>query len=643
MVRCARPTKKPPVTGVQGPHREVMPSIQELLTEQVSGAWAQPGLYFFTVAFLWVNYLWQTYLLVRQYKVLKGNPVLPLKLKRILDPQYYAKSRAYRLDRVLFAIVQNTLTHVYTILILNYEITPKLWNWTTGFIVARGYKGDPELIASVVFISLLLLISGLASLPWDIYATFFIQIKHGISKQSMACYLREAMKSLLIHQVTTLPMSCTLLYLVKRIGPWSFGYFWVARCLLSILRETFYMTLIAPYFQKLYPLPNNRLRSAVESLSTSIGFPLRELYVFEVSQYTTISNAHIAGVFKGKSIILFDTLLKHETVPLDESPKSKSKAQTEKKAPKANLNSRVRFSRGPKDDSCRTKTHYSRRRFPDEDVLAIVCHEIGHWKMSHIPKLFILAELDNLINHLLVGLLYQMPGIFRAFGFHKDTPALIGVVLVAGLLITPYNVLMNFLRTWYKRHCEIQADQFVHKMQQGPYMEKAVITMNMDSLSFPLYDPIYNAWHNSHPPLPQRIEILRGDYTGATGLSTCHLRGQPAYYSPGSVGPSSRPAVRAQFSKAAGKMVKSPVHSKMILKGSKVAVKTRGVVVKVIPGVTSRSPQIKLPSGKVTSPKAASESAKSGSLPTQAAQPVQQHPTSGGPSQSSEPQSGSPK
>lgn len=50
------------------------------------------------------------------------------------------------------------------------------------------------------------------------------------------------------------------------------------------------------------------------------------------------------------------------------------------------------------------------------------------------------AELDNLINHLLVGFLYQMPGIFRAFGFHKDTPALIGVVLVAGLLITPYNV-----------------------------------------------------------------------------------------------------------------------------------------------------------------------------------------------------------
>ncbi|OQR74517.1 CAAX prenyl protease 1-like [Tropilaelaps mercedesae] len=559
MARCGRPPGRSSTPGSARRHESVtMPSIPVFMPEEhFIGNLSASQIYYLTIGYLWISFLWQTYLLMRQYKVLRNNPVMPLKLKRILDPTYYSKSRAYRLDRVWFAIVQSTLTHFYTICVLHFEITPKLWAHITNFVGGQGFK-DAELLVSVAFVSLLLLISGLAALPWDIYATFFIQIKHGITKQSVTCYIREAVKGLFLNQLTTLPMSFGLLYLVKRIGQMSFLYFWMARCILSILRETFYMTLIAPYFQKLYPLPNNRLRSAVESLSTSIGFPLKELYVFEVSQYTTISNAHIAGVFKGKSIILFDTLLKHETVPYDDMPRPKVRflsltaifvspnlfvrefccydesfynlcrlrssflQNPEKKKPLAG--SRVQFSRGPKDDSCRTRTTYSRRRFPDEDVLAIVCHEIGHWKMSHIPKLFLISEIDNLLNHLLVGYLYQKPIIFRAFGFYRATPTLIGVVLSAGLLIMPYNAIANFIRTWYKRHCEIQADQFVHRLQQGPFMEKAVITMNMDSLSFPLYDPIYNAWHNSHPPLPQRIEILRGDYNGTSGLSTCHLQ-----------------------------------------------------------------------------------------------------------------------
>lgn len=79
-------------------------------------------------------------------------------------------------------------------------------------------------------------------------------------EQSLGCYLRESVKALFINQLTTLPMATGLLYVVKKVGPMSFIYFWLARCILGILRETFYMTLIAPYFQKLYPLPNNRLR-----------------------------------------------------------------------------------------------------------------------------------------------------------------------------------------------------------------------------------------------------------------------------------------------------------------------------------------------------------------------------------------------
>ncbi|CAB1334932.1 unnamed protein product [Coregonus sp. 'balchen'] len=230
--------------------------------------------------------------------------------------------------------------------------------------------------------------------------------------------------------------------------------FIVTQCILLPVLVTIYADYIAPLFDKFTPLPEGELKEEIESMSKSISFPLT----------------------KNKRIVLFDTLMEDysplnkdgepETVPAEETD-----TPTEAKAKPKN-----------KKQGCN-----------NPEVLAVLGHELGHWKLGHTVKNIVISQ-----------------ELFMAFGFYDSQPTLIGLMIIFQFIFSPYNEVLSFCLTVLSRRFEFQADAFARGMGRASELYSALIKLNKDNLGFPVADWLFSMWHYSHPPLLERLRALGG-------------------------------------------------------------------------------------------------------------------------------------
>jgi STE24 endopeptidase len=208
------------------------------------------------------------------------------------------------------------------------------------------------------------------------------------------------------------------------------------------------------------------------------------LYVVEGSKRSSHSNAYFYGFYKFKRIVLFDTLLEiSERKKIKESIGEEWKESDEdEKSAKAGCNK--------------------------DEILAVLGHELGHWKLNHILKNLILAQVQIFLMFLLFAFLSKSKPLYVAFGFTDSQPVLIGLMIVLQYILAPYSALVNFLMTVLSRKFEFQADTFAAELGRADALKTALIKLNNDNLSFPIFDWLYSAWNHSHPPLLERIEAL---------------------------------------------------------------------------------------------------------------------------------------
>lgn len=456
------------------------------------------------LGFIWLVYLWDTYLAFRQRKTVKETKNVPDELTDVLAKDTFEKARLYQLDKGKFGLIGDLYDQFETTFILLMGGLPFLWNLSGSLLAYAGFGPDYEILQSIVFSILAGLFDTVTNLPWNIYGTFVIEERHGFNKQTMGFFLKDTVKKFVVGMAIGMPIIALLIFIIKIGGDYFFIYAWLFMFVVSLIIVTIYADFIAPLFDKYTPLPDGELRTRIEDLAKSINFPLKKLYVVEGSKRSSHSNAYFYGFFKNKRIVLYDTLLE-DYAPMNKENEEKkaeesSAAETEEKAKL--VEDKVEDKTGETEEKKKIGCN-------NDEVLAVLSHELGHWSLNHVLKNIIISQINTFLSFGAFAVLMNQTSLYEAFGFYDTQPTFIGLIIIFQYVFAPYNQLLSFVMTVISRRFEFQADAFAKKLGRAEKLRYALVKLEKDNLSFPVVDWLYSTWYHSHPPLLERIAALR--------------------------------------------------------------------------------------------------------------------------------------
>uniref|UniRef100_A0A7N0V1D8 CAAX prenyl protease n=1 Tax=Kalanchoe fedtschenkoi TaxID=63787 RepID=A0A7N0V1D8_KALFE len=276
------------------------------------------------------------------------------------------------------------------------------------------------------------------------------------SQQTIWLFFRDIIKGIIISIILGPPIVTAIITIVQSGGPYLAIYLWAFMFVLSLVMMTLYPVLIAPLFNKFTPLPDGQLRTKIENLASSLKFPLKKLFVVDGSTRSSHSNAYMYGFFNNKRIVLYDTLIQQ----------------------------------------CKD----------EEEVVAVIAHELGHWKLNHTMYSFVAVQILTFLQFGGYTLVRNSNELFQSFGFDTQ-PVLIGLILFQHTVI-PVQHLVNFGLNLVSRSFEFQADAFAKKLGYADALRSGLVKLQEENLSAMNTDPWYSAYHFSHPPLVERLAAL---------------------------------------------------------------------------------------------------------------------------------------
>ncbi len=314
----------------------------------------------------------------------------------------------------------------------------------------------PFIGQALIFFGVLAAIGGLTGLPFDLYSTFVLEKKYGFSTITWRLWLTDLLKSLILSIVLMgILISAFMAFIVYLPTCWWFAA-WVFFTAFQILMLWIYPVVIAPLFNKYEPIADEALTGQIASLMAKVGLKAQGIYSVDEGKRSRHTNAYFTGIGKTKRIVLFDTLLASHTA---------------------------------------------------EEILAVLAHEIGHWKKKHILKQLILMITASLIGLYLVYCVASAPVLYRAFGI-TGTPLYAGLFLVSlylgcsGFFISPVGGALM-------RRYEREADRMAVELTGTPdHMISALKRLAKDNLANLHPHPLYVWFYYSHPPLLERISYL---------------------------------------------------------------------------------------------------------------------------------------
>lgn len=400
-------------------------------------------------------YIFESYLDVRQHAAHK-LPTLPKPLVGVISQEKFEKSRAYSLDKSYFHFIHEFVTIIMDSSILYFRILPWFWKRSGEFLVFLGLNAENEIFHTLSFLAGVMVWSQITDLPFSLYSTFVIEARHGFNKQTVWLYFRDMIKGIALSIVIGPPIVAAIIVIVQKGGPYLAIYLWGFMLVLSLVMMTIYPVLIAPLFNKFTPLPQGELRLKIENLASSLKFPLKKLFVVDGSTRSSHSNAYMYGFFKNKRIVLYDTLIQQ----------------------------------------CKN----------DEEIVAVIAHELGHWKLNHTMYSFIAVQILTFLQFGGYTLVRNSKDLFQSFGFDTQ-PVLIGLIIFQHTVI-PLQHLVSFGLNLVSRAFEFQADAFAKKLGYAAPLRAGLVKLQEENLSSMNTDPWYSAYHYSHPPLVERLAAI---------------------------------------------------------------------------------------------------------------------------------------
>lgn len=312
-------------------------------------------------------------------------------------------------------------------------------------------------------------ITGLLTLPLSIWSTFKLEARFGFNRTTLPLFIGDLLKSLLLTVLLGGPLLIATLTLMERAGRWWWVWAWLLWLAVMFIMTWAYPAFIAPLFNKFSPLQDEGLRGRIEALLTRCGFKSKGVFVVDNSRRSSHGNAYFTGIGNNKRIVFFDTLLD---------------------------------------------------RLAHPEVEAVLAHELGHFSLKHVRKRLLLSIAMSFVALAALGWLSTQQAFYTGLGVPTASThaALLLFVLVAPFftfLITP---LSSF---WSRRH-EFEADAFATRHANATQLADALVKLYRDNASTLTPDPVYVAFHYSHPPALERITRLRAGLQTTHGPAVCN-------------------------------------------------------------------------------------------------------------------------
>ncbi len=313
-----------------------------------------------------------------------------------------------------------------------------------------------EIVISLGFFAILGLIITFLGIPFSWYETFVIEEKFGFNKTTKTVFITDTLKSLLISAFFAGVILAAILFIYQNLQEWFWVLAWVLIAGFSLFMFMFGTSLIIPLFNKLTPVEEGELKNKISQYCQSQGFSLKNLFVMDGSKRSTKANAFFSGLGKSKTIVLFDTLIE---------------------------------------------------KLETDEIVAVLAHEIGHYKKKHTFAMFILSNVQTFIFLFVLGWLLGYPQLSQALGVSQ--PSFHIALLAFVLLFSPISLLTGIINNSISRRNEFEADTFAKETNDGEALKTGLVKITTDSLSNLNPHPWYVKVHYTHPPLKERLSNLQ--------------------------------------------------------------------------------------------------------------------------------------
>ncbi|CCH46105.1 CAAX prenyl protease 1 [Wickerhamomyces ciferrii] len=432
------------------------------LVQSFAAAIDQPSINWKNIilGFTTFQFLFETYLTYRQYKVLQKDS-LPPTLQAEIDDKTFKQSQEYSRAKAKFSIFNQVFSYVQNVGFIVLDFLPKLWS-LGGDLYSKSIKFLPAfaqssvIVHSLYFLFLLQVISTVISLPISYYQTFVLEEKFGFNKSTRTLWITDAFKSILLTVLLGFPILAGFLKVIDYFGDSFVFYVWIFLMSVQVIAIAIYPTLIQPLFNKLTPLEEGELKESIENLASKNEFPLSKLYVIDGSKRSGHSNAYFYGLPWSKQIVIYDTLINTSTT---------------------------------------------------DETTAVLAHEIGHWALSHTSKTLVIAQAHILFIFTLFSGFIHNKSLFESFEFFGQEPVIIGFLLFNDILQPLDNLLTFFMNLLSRKH-EYEADEYAVKQGYAKELSKSLVNLNIKNLSSPDADWLYSSYHYSHPILAERLDAI---------------------------------------------------------------------------------------------------------------------------------------
>ena len=378
------------------------------------------------------------------------DPNLPQEFNSHCDAQTYKKSQDYTRMNSRFGLITSTISFVVIIAF----ILVGGFNYIDQF-VRRFDQGS--IVSGLLFFGILFILSDVMSPPASLYKTFVIEEHFGFNKMTWKTYVGDKIKSYVLLALLGSAILSIILYLFEKAGAHAWLYAWAAMALFTVVLPPIFTSFIAPLFNKFTPLEEGELKEKLDAYAQKVGFPLTGIFIMDGSKRSTKSNAYFSGFGKRKRIALFDTLIEQQTT---------------------------------------------------DELLAILAHEIGHYKKRHILFGTALSILQSGILFFCMSFFLENKDLFAAF--KMEHISLYAGLTFFSLLYSPIQMVLSVIGSIISRKNEFEADAYAAEtLEDSMNLVSALKKLSIENLGNLTPHPFVVFMEYSHPPVIKRIQRLR--------------------------------------------------------------------------------------------------------------------------------------
>jgi STE24 endopeptidase len=373
---------------------------------------------------------------------------IPSEIASFYDQEKYLKSLSYTNEQTLFGFFKEGFSFLLSMSILVLGG----FGWLDNFL--RNYITQ-EIPLALAFFGATILVSDIITIPFQLYDTFVIEEKYGFNKTSIRTFVADKLNGYALGAIIGGLLISILLYLIQSIGDNFWIWFGLIAIAFIFFVNMFYSSLILPLFNKLTPLEEGELKTSIETFAQKVNFPLDNIFVMDGSKRSNKANAFFSGIGKKKKIVLFDTLINNHS---------------------------------------------------KDELVAVLAHEVGHFKKKHIVYAFILSAMQIAFTLYILSLMVFNQQLSIALG---GTQQALHLNLIAfGILFSPISGITGLLMSIYSRKNEFEADAYAKQTFNGLSLANALKKLSVDSLDNLYPHPVYVFFCYSHPPLLKRLKAL---------------------------------------------------------------------------------------------------------------------------------------